>query len=210
MGHLGPLGNYVLGVGQWHPAMTYRDSLFGVRTYSCYRTLIITSYIISPLSFCFYVAWNGCIYLWVAVATCSSSLSSFISSFISLSFLISFSPPIPHPLFFSSFSPLFFSSHSSSSSLIQSASQYSVDFKEFSGADAEYVGAGAAATAYVLGVAIQQQYATRPHTPGTSIIKHLLKEYCLCVLSVHFIKCTVPFITALNCNVLYCTVLYST
>ena len=32
MNLLGPLGNYVLGVGQWHPAMSYKDLFFGVRS----------------------------------------------------------------------------------------------------------------------------------------------------------------------------------
>jgi hypothetical protein len=34
------------------------------------------------------------------------------------------------------------------------------------GLPAEYVGAGAAASAYVLGLAIQQYYSTRVHAPG--------------------------------------------
>ena len=33
MNLLGPLGNYVLGVGQWHPAMSYKDLFYGVRSY---------------------------------------------------------------------------------------------------------------------------------------------------------------------------------
>ena len=32
MNLLGPLGNYVLGVGQWHPAMSYKDLFFGVNS----------------------------------------------------------------------------------------------------------------------------------------------------------------------------------
>jgi hypothetical protein len=48
----------------------------------------------------------------------------------------------------------------------QSASEYSADFKLHTGVDPEYVGAGAAASAYVLGLAIQQYYLTAPHKVG--------------------------------------------
>jgi hypothetical protein len=46
------------------------------------------------------------------------------------------------------------------------AAQYSKSFQQYTGIQAEYIGAGASATGYILGTAIQSFYSTRLHTVG--------------------------------------------
>lgn len=56
------------------------------------------------------------------------------------------------------------------------APQYAADFYAYWGVQAEYVGAGAAATAWLLGTSIQQYYATRNHTPGVFNLNGILTQ----------------------------------